>query len=265
MKQIIVNFQTHHPLVINLEDSETAELYLTLLQDNLTRTPPMWRDPMKYDIKYFRELCKEIKEKLGWDWDMTNFTMASTVDFHKDIENFLEKDRSFRNIPGEHQNLLHEAHFCIHTIQHRDDNFPRGSSLQFEWFNDDYVVLPDNKVFEVNPGFGDIILQNPYVGHPPIQCWQNNDYKNITRTCAYHDRILPGLKINLTHNTKYGLNLDKYKGWWTDECADFVAINGMEKIIKYTGFPIIGQVLNKDHLEKIVPDKELKFEGIEIQ
>ena len=263
MNTITVNFQNHDPIHIQLEQSTTADLFKDLMARNLARDKPIWRDPMRYTLEYFRELCVEIKEKLGWEWNMDNFNLESTVDFHKDIERFLDKEQSFKKIPGELQNLLHEAHYCIHNLQYTNKDNPRGAFLQFEWFNDDYVDLPTDKEFSTELDLGDIILQNPYVGHPPMQCWQNNDYKNIMRTCAYHDRILPGLKI-VTTKKGAPLDIEKYKKWWSDKCPDFVAQEGMERIIKYTGFPVIGKVNNIEHLREIVNEKTLALEGITI-
>mgnify|MGYP003116124053 FL=1 len=263
MKQIIINFQTHGPIHIQLEESRTAELFAGLLQKNLSREKPIWRDPMKYTLGYFKTLCMEVKEKLGWDWNMEGFSMESTVHFHKDIEDFLEKEQSFRKIPGELQNLLHEAHYCIHIIQYMNNKNPRGAFLQFEWFNDDYIDLPLDKEFSRQVDVGDIILQNPYVGHPPIQCFCDDDYKNISRTCAYHDRILPGLKI-VTYTSNIRFSIEKYKKWWNDNCKEFVAKEGMDQILKYTGFPVIGKVNNIEHLKTIINEKSLALEGITI-
>ncbi len=263
MTQINVNFQNQSPVIIDLQKGDTEDIYIQLLKDNLEKQPPMWRDPLQYDLDYFKQLCQQIKKQLGWAWDLDKWDLESTVQYHKDIEHYLEKDESFKNIPGEQQQLLHEAHFCIHQIQYSDDRLPRGAFLQLEWFNDSYKELPDSKEFKVDLDYGDVILQNPYVGHPPIQCWQNRDNSNIDRTCAFHDRILPGLKIVLTQKPS-ALDYERYKKWWSEECTDFVNKVGMDKIIKYTGFPVIGEIRDKQHLGDIIKIKGLKFEGITI-
>jgi hypothetical protein len=264
MPIIKAHFQGQDPIVMALEDSRTSELYLRVLERNLESEPPRWRDPMKYDLEYFKILCLEIKDRLGWKWDMENFSTEQTVLFHKDIEDFLEKDQSFKNVPGEYQNLLHEAHYCIHAIQYRDPKLPRGAFLQLEWFNDDHEDLPEDKDFKHYLDFGDVLLQNPYVGHPPLQCWLNNDYRNIDRTCAYHDRIKPGIKINVYRHKGETLDVDKYKKWWVERCSSFTAKEGIDKILRYTGFPVIGKVVNQEQLEKIINIKQLQFERLEI-
>ena len=264
MKKILVHFEEHQPLVIGLEDSETANSFHSLLAKNLAQSQPIWRDPLKYDLKYFQELCVQIKNKLGWPWQLEQFDLAKAVTLHKDLENYLEKDKSFRNIPGDQQMLLHEAHYCIHNILHMDASMPRGAFLQFEWFNDDHVQLPEDANFVKHPSYGDIELQNPYVGHPPQQCWQENDYKNIDRTCAFHDIIKPGIKINLVKESS-SVDMNAYEKWWKTNCKDFVDKVGWSQILKYTGFPIIGKVKNLDHLSTIEGDKSLIFKSVELK
>ena len=110
MKTILVHFENQEPLEIGLVDSQTANSFYSLLGKNLSQSQPIWRDPLKYDLKYFQELCIQIKNKLGWPWQLEHFDIAKAVTLHKDLENYLEKDKSFRNIPGDQQMLLHEAH-----------------------------------------------------------------------------------------------------------------------------------------------------------
>ena len=264
MPMILLHFQNHNPLAIDLEESETARLYLEVLRRNLEKEAPIWRDLLKYDMKYFKELCWQVKETLGWDWDMANFEPSHTVRFHKDIENSLLKENSFDNIPGEHQQLIHEIHHCLHAIEVKDAGFPRGNFLQFEWFNGDYEEMPYDKKFKINPEFGDIILQNPYVGHPPLQCYRFNDYQQIERTCAFQDRIKPALKIGLANHPNLQFNKDHYKTWWIKKCPGFVDKHGMDTILRYTGWPVIGKVRDTDYLNQLVKIKELNFESLEI-
>ena len=270
MPQINVVFQNQKILELGLEENTTTRSYLQLLDKNLKRGLPMWRDPLKYNLEYFKKLCLEIKDKLKWEWDMDSFTQDKMVVFHKDIEKFLDKEQSFRKIPGEYQNLIHEAHYCIHTIQYREGLpnphlTPRGIFLQLEWFNDDYMTLPEDFEFKLVPNYGDILLQNPYVGHPPLQCYKDDDYKNISRTCAFHDKIKPGINIHLDRSGPLDeIDMEKYKKWWMEKCRDFVEKEGMDKIIRYTGIPVIGKVKDLKLLENIVNTEYLKIESIEI-
>jgi hypothetical protein len=263
MPTILVHFQDRHPIEVELEHSETARLYLTVLRRNLSKQEPIWRDLLKYDIDYFKELCLQVRDKLSWNSDMENFKLSDTVIFHKDIEKILEKKDSFDKIPGEHQELLHEAHHCLHNMEVLSQESPRGDFLQFEWFNGDAEPIPADKTFKHWPEVGDIVLQNPYVGHPPMQCFSSNDYKEIDRTCAFQDRIKPALKIDL-HEGQPAFDLEFYKKWWQEKCPGFVEKQGMDNIIRYTGWPVIGKVTNIEYLKDLIKIKKLKFERLEI-
>ena len=37
-----------------------------------------------------------------------------TTKMHKEIENMLNKEESFANVPKKFYDTIHEAHFCIH-------------------------------------------------------------------------------------------------------------------------------------------------------
>ena len=259
--KIKISMERHQPLVIDLQENSVADLYTKILERNLANNNFIFRDPVKYTQIYFQELCRQAKEKLDWDWIKDDYSIEQTTTMHKFIESTLDKTDSFKNIPGHLQNLIHEAHFCIHQIQY--GSAKRTPSIQIEWFNNDYEKLPPEAQFTI-PDFGDLILQNPYVGHPPIQCWQQNDYKNISRTCQFPDIIKPGIKIQ-TQNTPISFNLEAYKSWWFKKCSSFVEDVGWDKIQYYTGFTKIGQVADKDNLVKIVTDNEpLNIEKIEL-
>lgn len=259
---IKIYIEHHQPLVISLVESNTAKLYTEILSRNLARGDFVFRDPVKYTPEYFHSLCLRAKEELGWSWVRDEYSLEQTTDMHKNIESTLEKTESFRNIPGDQQNLIHEAHFCIHQMQYSKRG--RIPFMQIEWFNDDHEDLPADADFTFNLEFGDLILQNPYVGHPPIQCWQQNDYKNISRTCQFHDIVKPGIKI-VTTPTYTGFDLQKYKEWWFEKCREYVDSVGWDSIEHYTGFPKIGQVIDKDNLHKVVKDsKPLNIKKIEL-
>ena len=250
MAEILLKFESLPALLVSINEDNTSTLFFELLKKNMKKQPPIFRDNAGYTKAYLKELAYQLKADLGWDWMSNDYTIEDTIKMHKEIENMLDKEKSFANVPKDTHELIHEAHFCIHAVQWHNPKFPHGNFLQLEWFNDDYTELPDDARFVFQPDFGDIILQNPYVGHPPVQCWIQNDYENITRTCQFHDRIKPGIKINLTTPNKR-FPLKEYEQWWTTNAPNFVNQHSMEKIIKYTGFPLVGKVKNKEMLDKI--------------
>jgi len=260
MYKIKIDFIGNSPLVCSLDKNIVTEKYITILEKNLKEGFPIFRDNAKYTEEYFIEIGQQLKEKLDWNW--TDKSPKNLINLHKDIETILEKSESFKNIPGDLQNLLHEAHFSIHALQYYDKEKPHGNFLQIEWFNDDYEDLPNDATFTDQPVFGDLILQNAYVGHPPIQCYQQDDFKNIDRTCAFPDRIKPGIKINLSNVT--ALNWEKYKNWWLENCKDYVDNVGWDKIQYYTGWTKIGQVEDINILNKILQTTELELKEVTV-
>ena len=261
MPHIKIDFDKFSTLELDIENTETGLLYYNLVKQNLAKEQWQWRDPLKYDEQYFDTLCLQVKEKLGWDWIQKGYSIEQTVKMHKFIEDTLEKTKSFRNIPGEHQNLIHEAHFCIHQIQYGNKKY-RSPSIQIEWFNDSCVPLPLDKKFSTELRDGDVLLQNPYVGHPPIQCYQQNDYESIDRTCQFHDIIKPGIKIQ-TGRQYLSFNIEDYINWWKTNCPEYYNVNKNE-LLHYTGWPVIGKVVDIDLLQSIMYEKELNIKNIQV-
>ena len=260
MPQIKIDFDKFSTLELNIENTETGLLYCDLVKQNLAKEQWQWRDPLKYDEQYFDTLCQQVKEELGWDWIQKGYSMEQTVKMHKFIENMLEKTESFKNIPGKQQNLIHEAHFCIHIIQHGNREY-RSPAIQIEWFNDSSVPLPLDKHFSTSIEVGDVVLQNPYVGHPPINCYQHNDYESIDRTCQFHDIIKPGIKIQTM--SWAGYDQEDYISWWKTKCPDYYNIN-KDKLLHYTGWPVVGKVIDIDLLQSIMYEKELNIKNIQV-
>lgn len=260
MNYINIFFKNHIPITLEIIDNPVGIKFFELVKKNLKKEKPIFRDHAKYNELYLNDLAVLLKKELNWNWLTNDYSIENTVCMHKEIENLLEKDNSFKNIPGNLQNLIHEAHFCIHSIQYKSKDYLHGVFLQIEWFNDDFIELDEDFQFCTQTSFGDIILQNPYVGHPPIQCYQQNDYKNILRTCTFHDRIKPGIKINLTNKDFQAF--DRYKNWWHEKCIDFVNLHGFDKILRYTGFPKVGKVKNLDTLNEVLKSPILELEKI---
>lgn len=264
MPSIKIKFKECEWLYIDLYDSTVCKEYVKLLRTNLERQKPIFRDPARYTKSYMQELCVHLKSTLGWNWLDDDYSIENTTRFHKDIEELIDKEGDFQKIDGETQNLIHEAHFCIHTLQYKNPNYTHGYALQLEWFNDDYTDLPDDAIIDPQVQFGDVILQNAYVGHPPIQCYQQNDFSNIERTCAFPDRIKPGIKINLMPGNDKPFDWKKYKDWWFNNCRDYVEKVGIDTIEYYTGFTKLGSVRDKQILKSTLQKEVLDIEQVEI-
>lgn len=259
---IDIKFKNTEVFNIELEKNSVTEKFKTILERNLNKSLPLFRDPGKYDEKYLRKLCGEVKEKLNWDWLSDDYSIENTVRFHKGIEKLIDKQGDFTKLDGEIQNLIHEAHFCIHSLQYKNENYKHGFMIQLEWFNDDFEILPDEAEFDTEINFGDVILQNAYVGHPPIQCYQQNDHAQIERTCAFPDRIKPGIKINLMQTKPNAFDWKHYEDWWRKNCSAFVDRVGWQTIKRYTGFTKIGKVTDLELFRKILEKEILEVESV---
>jgi len=252
MPDLTVLFHNQPPLHIGLFDNQTARLWKTLFADNFQRKFPIFRDMMKYSWEYLEDLIQQVNQLCGWDFPSKVRTLDDTLDLHKHLETTLQP--GYHTVPTSWHHLLDELHFALHKIQQGDMEYRphRGWFLQLEWFNADMVPLPEDFVFTNPSSFGSIRLQNAYVGHTPLMIYQQNDWSKVSQTCRFHDAIRPGLHIMCADpagQSEY--DLDHYRQAWIEHAPDFVQTHGWDRIMYYTGHPIIGRVINLDALQQI--------------
>jgi len=253
---IVVKFKDQPELYIKLDDNLTAFVWLELFEKNYQQEFPIFRDQKKYTLEYLNQLALQAKTKLDWDCETNIKSIEDTVRLHKNLETMLAN--GFNSIPAEYDNLIHELHFCLHKAEYIDIKSQTNNRhwLQIEWFNNDGVPLDLTFKHIRKLEFGDIRLQNPYVGHIPWQVYEQNDYENIFQTCKFHDFVRPGLYIH-TGSPMPNINLDEYMAWWQNNAPEFVAYHGLDKILHYTGHPVIGQVTNLDALKTVVNSNDI--------
>ncbi len=174
-------------------------------------------------------------------------------------------------------------HFCIHAVEssailapvvYTESNFITTpvnkvqtsvpvSFLQIEWFNDDGFALDKSFKFKLNMEVGDIKLQNPFVGHGPLQIYRYNDWSNVFQTCHFHDFVRPGINIYTKVRDNTDILDGSYEEWWQTNATEFVSQHGMEKIWHYTGHPVIGRTLNVSDVIAVGNHREdLVFEKV---
>jgi len=267
-------------LNVKLDDTLLANKWEQLVKDNYHNNPhPIYRDTPQYTLETLSSLAKEANEKLGWDWHMENLTLAETTKMHKDIEvtsgAWVNGEYvGFKNIPEEFDELIHEIHFALHAVE---AGSKRDGWLQIEWFNDEgFPISADEYPAKIEMEFGDIRLQNPFVGHHPLYLYEQNDTWNIMQTCKFHNLARPGICIivdkkddNSKMFTKNSPHLstkndwDRYFNWFKTNGLDFVLKHGFDKIKKFTGHPIVGKITNLDDLEYCVSQPILEFDRLE--
>jgi hypothetical protein len=144
-------------------------------------------------------------------------------------------------------------------------NINKRFHLQIEWFNDEGFPLDETFNHQLIMNFGDIKIQNPHVGHIPFLAWAQNDYSNVNQTCRFHDFVKPGIYIECRENN-HGMDfsISEYLNWWKTNAPEFVNTHGIEKLLHYTGQPVIGRVKNLEDLRTVInSDNILILEKVE--
>jgi len=269
MKQIGVKFAEHAELEIELNNLAVADRYHKLIQQNYQRQFPMFYDSAKYNVEYLQSLVPQARELFGWDWIVDDPFVNNTTRLHKDIEQLI--GQGFENIPAEWDELVNEMHFCLHAIETKQQTGAvRDATMTVEWLNDSGFALPEDFVFQPTTSYGDIKLQNPYVGHPPMMIFNQKDKENIFQTCRFHDLVKPGIAFYIAKTlSKDPLDkefstawLETYKKWWHSNAPEFVEHHGWDKILRYTGWPVVGQVKNLAVLDQVRIAPILTLESI---
>jgi hypothetical protein len=258
-----IKIKHHNDLIVKLNDSDLARDYMALFHRNYQKQFPILRDLGSYNITRMKELAKQAKEILGWNWLKNDYTsLEATTRMHKDIEYYAGK--GFQNVNSCHDSLLHELHYCLHSMQSNN----RRSIVQIEWFNDDGFSLdPYDIEFSHDNTLGAIQLQNPYVGHAPDWMYQQNDYTDVWTTCKFHNFVRPGFVIQMQgtiQRSNHNFNVDAYLSWWRQHAPDFIEYHGVDKMKAYAGKPIIGYVVNNKELLKMQNTTKLELVSIEI-
>jgi len=254
---VLVKYRHFPALEIELDNISIKSQYKDLIAKNNQQHQVLSRDPCKYSLNYFAVLAQQAKEALNWNWVQGSYSLEDLVRLHKDIEQYLAQ--GFENIPEKHDNLLHELHYALHAIQGGNS---RGNWIQVEWFSDDGIVVPDDLKFSTQLKFGDVKLQNPYVGHDPIFVYRQHDSTNIPQTCKFHDLVRPGINI-MIKSDRFIIN-DVFKQWYETHAPDWVQQHSWNKIVRYTGWPVVGRVKNLDVLEQIAVSPVFEIESVDV-
>lgn len=263
--KIRINFKNFPGLDCTIQDTVTGHCYFSLVKENYQQCFPVYREELKYTPEYFQQLAHRAAHTFGWNWSKHDIKRSGVgALLHKDLELLLIN--GFENVPKEHDDLIHEIHYALHLTQHRIYSGPvRGhqtSWFQIEWFNDSGFELGTDFEFERNLAMGAIKLQNPFVGHGPLQMWFERDFINVDQTCKFHTFVKPG--INVVHTCPYPTpDVNKIVSKFQTHAPEFVARHGRDKIIHYTGYPVIGCVDNLDLLMHLKQTVNLELGNLE--
>lgn len=251
MPLIDLTFSNNITLHLNVSGTSIGNDYFNLVKQEYSKSFPSYRDRIKYTPHYLQQLAKQAKVAFGWEWDKDYYDLTIAPTLHKDLEILLGKT-GFTNVPAEFDLLLSELHYCLHIVQTSYGINTRIGNLQVEWFSNSGFALDNKFVFHSELNFGDCVLQNPYVGHGPVQIFQEQDWENLTQTCKFHNFVKPGIVVFT--GKQFSINKDNILNSFKQHDPEFVKSKTEEQILKYTGFPIIAKVLNLNDLTKLVND-----------
>jgi hypothetical protein len=253
---ILVKYHGFPALEIGLDSHRFVQDYKELVRKN-SQKPAISRDPCRYNKEHFSLLVQQARLVLGWDWVDENLDLATSTRMHKDIEKYLAG--GFHNVSDRHDELLHELHYGLHAIEGGNH---RGNYIQVEWFNDECIPIAEDFEFCLALEFGDVKLQNPYVGHDPIFVYNQQDSVKIAQTCKFHDVARPGINIMIVeHDFPF---IDQYLSWFQTHAPEWVQEQTVEKLIRYTGWPRVGKVQNLDVLKQISESPEFLLENVTV-
>lgn len=261
MPNLHVHFRNQPVLTIAVANTDLGHRYVNLVQDNYKRQFPTYRDRIRYTPEYMLELAQQAKSAFGWQWSFDHYDLSVTPQLHRDLERLLG-ETGFEDVPAKYDHLLNELHYCLHIVQHPDIVRTRQGVMQIEWFNDDGFYLDRDFEFSTTIKFGDVVFQNPYVGHSPAQIYNEQDYSNLESACRFPDRVKPGIVIAITNT--HTIDPMTVLAEFQQHDPGFVLWHGTDTILHYTGFPVIGSVVNTDDLRIVVdaPDA-LELDRIE--
>lgn len=249
--RISVYFFNQPGLHIQVNDTRTGRLFFDLNQRINQQLPVYYRDTRTYTTGYMVELAHRARDAFGWNWFPESYDRASKAKLHKDLENYVGR-LSFKNIPEEHDELLYELHHCLHAIYDGKNQPERSDNLQIEWFTDESVPLPECFEFQETCQFGDLILINPYVGHNPLQIYQEDDFQSLHTTCRFHDIIKPGVVVSQGAQVTKDEILTQFKR----QAPAFVQQHGEEKIRRYAGSAVIGSVEDPEVFRQLLDTEQ---------
>lgn len=258
--KIQINFNNYPGLDCVIHDTAVGEKYFSLVKENYQQSFPIYREELKYTPEYFQELAAYAAQAFGWKWSDVDIRQVGIgALLHKDLECLLSG--GFENIPEKYDNLIHEIHYALHLNQHTIYSGRRTSWFQIEWFNDSGFDLDTNFTFQKTLDVGDVKLQNPFVGHGPLQMWFEQDFINVEQTCKFHTFVKPG--INVVHTCPHPpVDQDELMSAFKNHAPDFVAKHGIEKIQHYTGYPVIGHIGNIDLLLQLRSAPKLELNSL---
>jgi len=229
-------------LKIKLLDKVITKKWLELYQ-SVDINPDSIIDNAGIDDGDFVKDIHTANELFGFEWPSNPRTQEEYNKMHKDIE----------TAPKDKADMLQGIHNHLHV---REAGGNKISQIQIVWSESlgqfykkqpiDYDMPEDAEMFDKKIAYGDVYLGYPHIGKSPEVCMLQNDNTNLKQTCRIHNKIVCDILISLT---SLNCETDNQLLKWYDD--NKITMFTKEEMLKYNGWAKIGEVINKDQIEKM--------------
>jgi|TARA_R110000851_G_scaffold63319_2_gene145024 hypothetical protein len=229
-------------LKIKLSDKVITKKWLDLHR-GLKVDPDSIIDNNSISDDIFAKDIQEANKNFGFSWDSNPTTQDAYNKMHKDIE----------TAPKDKADVLQKIHDHLH-IKEAGNN--KASQIQVVWSESlgqfykkqsiDCDMPKNAEPFDKKIAYGDVYLGYPHIGKSPETCMLQNDKTNLKQTCRIHDKIVCDILISLVELTCK--SDEKLLDWYDD---NKITMFSKEEMLKYNGWAKIGEVINKEQIDKI--------------
>jgi len=239
-------------LEIKLNDSVVANKWKEL-HTSLNIAPDELLDDAEISQETFTAQIKKANSLFGFDWPVNPATQEDYNKMHKDIE----------TAPKDKADIIQSIHHKLHV---RESGGNRPSQIQIAWTKSLGQFYRKKAIFKEMPAdaepfakqikFGEVFLGYPHVGKSPESCMLHEDNRQLEQTCRLHNRIGTDIIIRIAPGTHY-CNTDKKLEQWYDK--NKIDMFSKEDMLKYNGWSVIGEVVNKDELQRYELTSTINF------
>jgi len=229
-------------LKIKLLDKVIAKRWLELCK-GLNAGPDHIIDNAGISDNDFVKDIDQANKLFGFSWPTNPSTQEEYNKMHKDIE----------TAPKDKADVLQNIHSHLHI---KESGSNKASHVQIVWSESlgqfykkqpiDCNMPEDAEPFDKTISYGDVYLGYPHIGKSPEVCMLQKDNSNLNQTCRIHDKIVCDILISLT---SLNCETDNQLLKWYDD--NKITMFTKEEMLKYNGWAKIGEVFNKDQIDKI--------------
>jgi hypothetical protein len=249
------------PVIIELEDSENAKVFLNFLKQSLRPADQVTPYGFyNYDQLYniFLDLGNKGIERFKFNWDLSNTSQQNFNDMHKDLETFDES--LYQPWTESDDDLLIKLHSSLHEVENclaKSKNNNNSKVIRFKWWNTSIPWFTKPEFIPISAmTYGDIFVDYPHVGKSPTMCMNDNDNSILSQTCKLPDACPSGFYILFDKRhpgpaqTSVVL-IQRLTEWYNKHIDQLSSMFSLEKMLSYEGKYRIGSIKNIEVLSLI--------------